>query len=482
MAKKMGSAMGSKEVRLEDYTHSPAHYAVAAGDYARLARLVSGLPRLADPSLVRTESDSVAQEKVADQISAALDRRDVPGRDTPLHLAVKLDDLRAARALAGAGADVSLQNEAGWNALQEAVCTRRGQIAVALLRHHHAAAWAKWRRRLPRLLAALRRMPDFYMEMSFHFESSLLPFARHFAPSDTYRIWKRDADLRADTSLAGFDGLKVHRAEQSFLFLGDGDAARRLPPGTLLVLNRDERRVFDAFENAGAPLSPEDEASFAAQSSVYRPGVDVTKAELVGRTNWRKQERTETVGEWKAKVYELHNVVFTFRSRKPSPFSPAKAGSGGVDLVFGDSSDDDEGFLVAENPDFISFEAPPKRRNSCVERGDLEKKRGWGSASADAPSSARHSFHGQRSMMARRPAAAWPAPPPPCKESEYVKSLRPSVWLTEQFPLKTEELLPLLDILANKVKAVRRLRELLTTKLPPATFPVKVRPHLLLLS
>jgi hypothetical protein len=40
--------------------------------------------------------------------------------------------------------------------------------------------------------------------------------------------------------------------------------------------------------------------------------------------------------------------------------------------------------------------------------------------------------------------------------------------------LKTDELLPLLDILANKVKAIRRLRELLTTKLPQGTFPVKV--------
>ncbi|KAL9455698.1 hypothetical protein AB3S75_005008 [Citrus x aurantiifolia] len=64
--------------------------------------------------------------------------------------------------------------------------------------------------------------------------------------------------------------------------------------------------------------------------------------------------------------------------------------------------------------------------------------------------------------------------PPPTKEKEFVKSLRPSIWLTEQFPLKTEELIPLLDILANKVEAVRRLRELLTTKFPPGTFPVKV--------
>jgi hypothetical protein len=55
-----------------------------------------------------------------------------------------------------------------------------------------------------------------------------------------------------------------------------------------------------------------------------------------------------------------------------------------------------------------------------------------------------------------------------------VKTLRPTVWLTEDFPLTVDEFLPLLDILATRVRAVRRLRELLTTKFPPGTFPVKV--------
>lgn len=40
-----------------------------------------------------------------------LDRRDVPGWDTPLHFAVKFDDLR----LAGTDAGVSFQNKTGWN-------------------------------------------------------------------------------------------------------------------------------------------------------------------------------------------------------------------------------------------------------------------------------------------------------------------------------------------------------------------------------
>ncbi|XP_027331434.1 ankyrin repeat domain-containing protein 13C-like [Abrus precatorius] len=446
-------------IKPENYAHSPVHYAVVLGDHTTLSRIISSLPRLPDPSLIQTESDSLAQERIADQISAALDRRDVPYRETPLHLAVRLNDLFAARALATAGADVSLQNSAGWNGLQEALCRRASDIALVLLRLHHRNAWSKWRRRLPRVIAVLRRMRDFYMEISFHFESSVIPFVGKIAPSDTYKIWKRDGNLRADTSLAGFDGLKIQRADQSFLFLGDGDQVHDVPSGSLLVLNRDDRKIFDAFENAGGPMNESDVAGFCSQTSVYRPGMDVTRAELVGRTNWRRQEKTESVGEWKAKVYEMHNVVFSFRSRKVAGGESDVAGSEQVLPL--ELDEDEDGFLVAENPNF-GVPMLDKRRHSSFVREERE----WvplGRKSVDLTSMA--------APPPRRPSTL---PQAQTKEKEYIRSLRPSVWLTEQFPLKTEELLPLLDILANKVKAVRRLRELLTTKFPPGTFPVKV--------
>ncbi|KAJ1405578.1 Ankyrin repeat [Sesbania bispinosa] len=449
-------------IKPENYPHSPVHYAVALGDHTTLSRIISSLPHPPDPSQIRTESESLAQERIAEQISAVLDRRDVPYRETPLHLAVRLNDLFAARALATAGADVSLQNSAGWNALQEALCRRASEIALVLLRLHHRNAWSKWRRRLPRVIAALRRMRDFYMEISFHFESSVIPFVGKIAPSDTYKIWKRDGNLRADTSLAGFDGLKIQRADQSFLFLGDGDQAHDIPSGSLLVLNRDDHKIFDAFENAGGPMSESDVAGFCSQTSVYRPGMDVTRAELVGRTNWRRQEKTENVGEWKAKVYEVQNVVFSFRSRKVAGGESDVAGSEQVLPL--ELDEDEDGFLVAENPN-LGFPMPDKRRHSSFVREERE----WvpmGRKSVDLTSIP--------APPPRRPSASVTIPQPQTKEKEYVRSLRPSIWLTEQFPLKTEELLPLLDILANKVKAVRRLRELLTTKFPPGTFPVKV--------
>ncbi|KAH7545741.1 hypothetical protein FEM48_Zijuj01G0126000 [Ziziphus jujuba var. spinosa] len=465
------SSMQFPAIKPEDYSHSPVHYAVVLGDHTTLSRIASTLPRLADPSQVHTESDSLAQERIADQISAVLDRRDVPYRETPLHLAVRLNDAVAARSLASAGADVSLQNSAGWNPLQEALCRRSSDIAFILLRLHHRSAWAKWRRRLPRVISVLRRMRDFYMEISFHFESSVIPFVGKIAPSDTYKIWKRDGNLRADTSLAGFDGLKIQRADQSFLFLGDGDQSHDVPSGSLLVLNRDNRKIFDAFENVGAPMSESDIAGFCSQTSVYRPGMDVTKAELVGRTNWRRQEKTESVGEWKARVYEIHNVVFSFRSRKVTASEADVAGSEQVLPL--ELDEDDDGFLVAENP---NFGIPDKRRHSSFVREErhssfVREDREFvtlGRKSVDLPSVVAPPPH-RRAM-----AASVSVVPPQTKEKEYVRSLRPSVWLTEQFPLKTEELLPLLDILANKVKAVRRMRELLTTKFPPGTFPVKI--------
>lgn len=70
-----------------------------------------------------------------------------------------------------AGADWTLQNEDGWDALQEAVFSRQESIAMIIVRHYQPLAWAKWCRRLPRLIATMRKMKDFYMEMSFHFET-----------------------------------------------------------------------------------------------------------------------------------------------------------------------------------------------------------------------------------------------------------------------------------------------------------------------
>ncbi|KAJ0963710.1 hypothetical protein J5N97_028832 [Dioscorea zingiberensis] len=267
---------------LSKYSHSSVHVAVVRRDHVALRRIVSALPRLPKAGEVTTEEESVAAEHTADEVSKVIDRRDVPGRETPLHLAVRLRDPISAEILMSAGADWSLQNEHGWSALQEAVCTREDTIAMIIARHYQPLAWAKWCRRLPRILSSISRIRDFYMEITFHFESSVIPFIGRIAPSDTYRIWKRGPNLRADMTLAGFDGFRIQRSDQTFLFLGEGvEGNPALTPGSLIVLSHKEKEITNALEGAGSKPTESEvahEVALMSQTNMYRPGIDVTQA------------------------------------------------------------------------------------------------------------------------------------------------------------------------------------------------------------
>ncbi|KAI4372549.1 hypothetical protein MLD38_010765 [Melastoma candidum] len=517
------------------YAHSPAHLAVLQRDYVSLKSLISSLPRLANAGEVKTEAESLEAELRADTVSAVIDRRDVPGRETPLHLAVRMRDPIAAEILMAAGADWSLQNENGWSALQEAVCTKEESIAMIIATHYQPFAWAKWCRRLPRLVASAARMHDFYMEITFHFESSVIPFIGRIAPSDTYRIWKRGSNLRADMTLAGFDGFRIQRADQSFLFLGEGytslDGNISMPSGSLIVLTHKEKEITNALEGAGSQPSQVEvahEVALMSRTNMYRPGIDVTQAELVPHLNWRRQERSEMVGGWKAKVYDMLHVMVSVKSRRvPGAMTDEElfaaeeeeralcAGDGYDDVLTveerkqlesvlceGGNADlqcEDEDHdcqsngVVASEGNSVSKERRSwfgwrkgtkassedpndsksvKRHSKLALDGSSDKSDSLERSSSDlAKDDSMDPKKGKDKMSKKKTKA----PNSESKlESEYKKGLRPVLWLTPEFPLKTDELLPLLDILANKVKAVRRLRELLTTKLPAGTFPVKL--------
>ncbi|KAI6692750.1 hypothetical protein NL676_020460 [Syzygium grande] len=525
------------------YAHSPAHLAVLRRDHTSLRRIISSLPRLAKAGEVNTEPESLEAEQRADAVSGVIDRRDVPGRETPLHLAVRIRDPVSAEILMAAGADWSLQNENGWSALQEAVCTREESIAMIIARHYQPLAWAKWCRRLPRIVASAARIRDFYMEITFHFESSVIPFIGRIAPSDTYRIWKRGSNLRADMTLAGFDGFRIQRSDQTFLFLGDGytseDGNLSLPRGSLVVLAHKEKEITNALEGAGAqPTEAEvaHEVALMSQTNMYRPGIDVTQAELVPHLNWRRQERTEMVGSWKAKVYDMLHVMVSVKSRRvPGAMTDEElfAVEDEERMVHGGGNDDYDEVLTAEeraqlesalrmgNADGLEDDdnamddchenGSAGAHENCESNGVLKEKKSWfgwkkgAKSGTDDPDDTKilkkfsklaPEGSNQKSMDHQKASSELTkddlvdskkekekfAKKKKKKvvngeskhESEYKKGLRPVLYLTPDFPLKTDELLPLLDILANKVKAIRRLRELLTTKLPAGTFPVKL--------
>ncbi|XP_072996000.1 uncharacterized protein [Typha latifolia] len=496
--------MQDVSISVSNYSHSPAHLAVLLRDHAFLRRIVSPLPALPKAGEVTTEDDSLAGELTADAVSAVIDRRDVPLRETPLHLAVRLRDPVAAEILVSAGADWSLRNDRGWSALQEATCGHVDAIAAIIVRHYQPLAWAKWCRRLPRIVSSLARIRDFYMEASFRFESSLLPFVARIAPSDTCRIWKRGADIRADTNLAGLDGLRIQRSDRTFLFLGGGkeikESGRRLPPGSLLVLDHKEKQVWDALEGAGAEPTEEEvahEVASMSRSRLFRAKVDASDAELTPHSNWRRQESTEMVGGWKTKVFDMHRVMLVVRSRRvpgaPITKEDLFAADNELDAEFvkDDSRDTRKGEEEVKKelkpvlwltPDF------PLKIEELLPMVDVIAKkvkavwRLWEVLTTKLPQGefpfkiAKDDSENTRIGKEKGKKKKKKAPQGKHNkdESEYKKGLKPVLWLTSDFPLKTDELLPLLDVLADKVKVVRRLRDVLANKLPQGTFPVKI--------
>ena len=441
------------------YAHSSVHKAIIMKDYDGLQEILSGLPKLSNPYEIETEAASKEEEEKADAISAVINRRDVLNGDTPLHLAAKLGDVVATDMLMAVGANVHLKNKQGWSALREAIINKQDKVAMIMIKQSWNDLDDKWHRRLPRYVGTLRRMKDFYMEITFHFESSVIPFISKVAPSDTYKIWKRGGNMRADMTLAGFDGLKIKRSDQSILFLGDGSNDGRKIPGSLCIVSHKKKEVY-----VPEPLRPTDRdvrlqlARKSKDSNVVSVGLDVSQALLVPQLTWRRKERKESVGPWKAKVYDMQNVILNVKSRT-LPGAPPKAESTCKESKERNEKLDE--VLTAEERKQLEAAL-----NSSDENGNKshvkEKKKGRShhkgkSTSAPSANSASSSNHKDDNG-----------------ESVFKKGMMPALWLSPNFPLKMEEMLPLLDILAEKVKAVRRLRELLTTKLPKETFPVKV--------
>ncbi|CAI8601942.1 unnamed protein product [Vicia faba] len=457
-------------INVSAYAHSPVHKSIILKDYANLKEILEGLPKLGNPYDIKTEAASIAEDGKAAKISAVVDRRDVLNGDTPLHLAVKLGDVVAAEMLMAAGANNRLKNNEGWSALREAIIKKQDKIAFTMIQYSYNEMDEKWYRRFPRYFATMRRMRDFYMEITFHFESSVIPFISRIAPSDTYKIWKRGANMRADMTLAGFDGLRIKRSDQSVIFIGDESDDERMRPGFMCLVSHEKKEVVVPY--LSRPSKPDERemkqylAKKSTEAKVVRVAIDVSQSLLVPQVTWRRKERKESVGPWKSKVYDMQNVVLTIKSKKvpgAQPQAPKLPPKEKQNEKLEDMLTDDERKQLEE----AEFDYSEENNT----------KKGKKGKSSEHKQKDHHNLKAKTTKVPSTNSASTSSSAGVKEENgdtEYKRGMMPVLWLSQNFPLKIEEFLPLLDILAEKVKAVRRVRELLTTKLPKDTFPVKI--------
>lgn len=207
------------------------------------------------------------------------------------------------RLLLEAGFDVGVKNAGGWTVIEEAVVHESIPMLRLLLDASHDAHMRMWREKKPKLLEAMRAMPNFKMRMNWEFGSPVFSsIVKQLAPYDEYTIWKHGSRLRIDASIVGFEGMRWVRGNVSLRF--DGTQSH----SELLIVNHDERKVFvkDAgmFSGAKDGDSLDSEVEFLLSSEIVQINVNTANT-IFEPVKMRMKEgiKTEQVGAWNTMVY-----------------------------------------------------------------------------------------------------------------------------------------------------------------------------------
>ncbi|XP_041437608.1 ankyrin repeat domain-containing protein 13B isoform X4 [Xenopus laevis] len=379
-----------------------------------------------------------------------IEQVDPRGR-TPLHLATTLGHLECAKVLLKHGADVSKENRSGWTVLQEAVSTRDLELVRLVLRYRDYQRAIKRLAGIPILLEKLRKAQDFYVEMKWEF-TSWVPLVSKICPSDTYKVWKSGQNLRVDTTLLGFDHMTWQRGNRSFIFKGQDTSA------VVMEIDHDRRVVFTETLTFGsqdhevllAAVQPTEEQAMSrltapvvtTQLDTKNIAFERNKSGILG---WRS-EKTEVVNGYEAKVYGASNVELITRTRTEHLSDQHKGKSKGsktpLQSFLGIAEQHvgpNNGTLITQtfsqtNPTAIT---PDEYFDPNFELGHRDMGR-------------------------------------PMELTTKTQKFKAKLWLCEDHPLSlSEQVAPIIDLMAISNALFAKLRDFITLRLPPG-FPVKI--------
>lgn len=146
---------------------------------------------------------------------------EVNGQDhqgnTAMHLAVQCGHIEVVQLLIAAKTDATVRNQQLWNCRAEAAYGGTLDMMKAVLVGDRFAMHRRFCERLPALAAGMKQIPDFTMAIKWRLRS-IIPFLSHFAPSDTYKLYKRDTMLRVDLTMVNItDSMRVERGRHTYI-------------------------------------------------------------------------------------------------------------------------------------------------------------------------------------------------------------------------------------------------------------------------
>ncbi|XP_049848523.1 ankyrin repeat domain-containing protein 13C-like isoform X1 [Schistocerca gregaria] len=361
--------------------------------------------------------------------TAALNEYDQNG-NTPLMLAIHFKRLEMVRELLERDADCAKKAQSGWSPFHEALISGSVEIALMVQRKCSAKKLRDVSERLPGIIEGLRESPNFYTELSWKC-SSWIPLVSRFAPSDTYKIWKVGCTLRVDLTLISFNNLKSVRGNRSILFIAPKAVGEKTK---IYLLDTDQKRYQDLSDLVN--LTCDDDSKILkkiyerrAQKCFVLPQV-VTKDctfELVGKEG----DRMETVCGYPCRRYSMKHFCYRLFYRKlKSPVSSSRGGG----------SDAADRLLDNSVEDSLAMDWEEYKASAKVEKG------------AVYPLLYKHEVLTQTQ-----------------------KVFRGTVFITQSFPRKITEFLPIFQIilLTSHPYRFKKILNFVQMKLPDNGFPIR---------
>ncbi|XP_052741348.1 ankyrin repeat domain-containing protein 13D [Bicyclus anynana] len=401
--------------------------------------------------------DELKNELQANKFSPEdIEKHDNRGR-TPLLLAVTLGHIDTVRVLIEANADVNCEKD-GWTAVQEATATGDPEMLSLVLSWRDYQRYVVQSSGIPELLNKLSLAPDFYVEMKWEF-TSWVPLVSRMCPFDTYKVYKRGANVRVDTTLVGFENNRWQRGDRTYIFRGQGRSA------SLVELDHEAGtsgvEYFEVGGERGARDWPPPPPHVLAQRLAAPLAINYLDTDKIsfernksGIWGWR-QDKTESVNGYECKVFSANNVELVSKTRSEHlPQGERRAHTPRAPLA---------GLLALADSDDTSPTTPhsplltPDREEAPRRSKSREELR---------PVSWEEYFSGEpleRDVGRPRDIAT------------KVQKFRATLWLCEDYPLELQEqIMPILDLMASiSSPHFAKLKDFIQMQLP-AGFPVKI--------
>ncbi|XP_054737468.1 ankyrin repeat domain-containing protein 13D isoform X2 [Anastrepha obliqua] len=401
---------------------------------------------------------------------------DTRGR-TPLMLAVKLSHLQCAKCLLAAKCNATYEHE-GWSIVQEAVCSGDEDILTAIIEVRDLQRHMQRVTHVPKLLQHLLDAPDFYIEMKWEF-TSWVPLMSRLCPSDTYKVYKRGANVRIDTTLLGFDNNTWQRGNRSYIFKGAKDSA------TMIEIDHDTHEVMEEQMNneiGDIVAIPPPMGSVRARlnAPVITNNIEMEKISFErnksGIWGWRS-EKSELVNGYNCKVYGASNVEFITRTRMDhlnDDQIKSKCGRTPLHSFLGIADDEfsstrpNEGLNTKDRTPSPSPVTPLLDQSFENSTGEENASCSSGTISPKHVITPEEYFSPDVDLNGRDIGR-------PKKVTTKIQRFKANLWLSEEYPMRLQEqVLPILDLMSTMASPhVSKLKDFITMQLPSG-FPVKV--------